>query len=150
MSVACNVVHASDSVEAAMKEVPRFFNPDELYEYNKNDYESSVGTIGIPEFGTDFVKRMLKETKPKTFSDLIRISGLSHGTDVWSGNARNLILENSLSLKDLIACRDDIMVYLIKKGLPPITSFLIMEDVRKGKGLKSEYVELMQQNNISN
>jgi DNA polymerase III subunit alpha, Gram-positive type len=95
-----------------------------------------IGTTGIPEFGTDFVKRMLSETKPQTFSDLIRISGLSHGTDVWTGNARDLVMNNSLSLKELICCRDDIMVYLIRMGLDHSKAFLIMEDVRKGKGLK--------------
>lgn len=110
---------------------------------------NKIGTTGIPEFGTDFVKRMLSETKPQTFSDLIRISGLSHGTDVWTGNARDLVMNNSLTLKELICCRDDIMVYLIRKGLDPSKAFLIMEDVRKGKGLKDEYIELMSNNDVS-
>lgn len=107
------------------------------------DINSPVGTFGIPEFGTRFVRGMLEETRPKTFSELVRISGFSHGTDVWLNNAQELIRSGTATLSEAIACRDDIMTYLLLKGLPPDKAFRIMEDVRKGKGLKSEYLDLM-------
>ncbi len=98
---------------------------------------AEVGTLGIPEFGTRFVRGMLKETKPASFGELVRISGLSHGTDVWSNNAQNLVREKTARLSQVIATRDDIMLYLIQKGLAPGRAFAIMESVRKGKGLSA-------------
>jgi len=109
---------------------------------------TDVGTIGIPEFGTDFVMGMLRETKPKTFAELVRISGLSHGTDVWLGNAQTLIEKKIATLSEVISCRDDIMIYLIHKGVPPSSAFKIMENVRKGKGLKEEEEKLMREYNV--
>ena len=107
-----------------------------------------VGCYGIPEFGTKFVRQMLLDTKPQTFSDLVRISGLSHGTDVWLNNAQYYIKEGYTTLKDCISTRDDIMVYLIYKGLPPKTAFTIMEKVRKGKGVSEEFEAIMREHNV--
>jgi len=107
-----------------------------------------VGSYGVPEFGTKFVRQMLLDTQPKSFSDLVRISGLSHGTDVWINNAQYYIKEGFTTLKDCISTRDDIMVYLLQKDLPPKTAFTIMEKVRKGKGLSEEHEKIMKEHDV--
>ncbi len=109
---------------------------------------SEVGTFAVPEFGTKFVRQMLLDTKPTTFGELMRISGLSHGTDVWTNNAQDLVREGIATLPEVICTRDDIMLYLLQHNLPPLNSFKIMEKVRKGKGLAPEDEELMRENNV--
>ena len=109
---------------------------------------TDLGSLGIPEFGTDFVFQMLRDTKPQKFSDLVRISGLGHGTDVWLGNAQTLILEGKATISTAICTRDDIMTYLIRMGVESSLAFTIMESVRKGKGLKPEWEEVMTANNV--
>jgi DNA polymerase-3 subunit alpha (Gram-positive type) len=112
------------------------------------EYKADAGSLGIPEFGTRFVRQMLEDTKPKTFSDLVRISGLSHGTDVWLNNAQELVRKNTVTIKDVISTRDDIMNYLLQKGLEPLKAFKIMEKVRKGKGLTEEDEALMKEHGV--
>ena len=108
----------------------------------------TTGAIGLPEFGTDFVRRILKETQPKSFDDLISISGLSHGTDVWANNAQDLINKMHLKLSDVVTCRDSIMTYLIKLGVPSETAFSVMETVRKGKGIKEKDMQTINKHNV--
>ncbi|MBQ9505222.1 MAG: PolC-type DNA polymerase III [Lachnospiraceae bacterium] len=120
-----------------------FTSPEPLGIKSEDIRGIKTGTLGIPEYGTNFVIQMLVDTKPQYFSDLIRISGLSHGTDVWTGNAQELVNNMNKTLSDCICCRDDIMIYLIAKGMDPALSFSTMESVRKGKGLKPEMKEAM-------
>ena len=107
-----------------------------------------LGCLGVPEFGTDFAMQMLIDTKPKYFSDLVRIAGLSHGTDVWLGNAQTLIEEGKATISTAICTRDDIMIYLISMGVESSLAFTIMEAVRKGKGLREEWEATMREHNV--
>ncbi|MBO7739485.1 MAG: PolC-type DNA polymerase III, partial [Oscillospiraceae bacterium] len=107
-----------------------------------------TGSIAVPEFGTKVTREMLADTQPKKFSTLVRLSGFSHGTDVWLGNAKDLITSGTASVDEAIGCRDDIMIYLISCGVPPKDSFSIMEKVRKGKGLSPEHEQEMRDNGV--
>ena len=136
-------------------ETMSIFNSTDALGVTPQQINSQVGTYGIPEYGTKFARGMLLDTRPTTFDELIRISGLSHGTDVWLGNAQSLIEQGVVTLQEAICCRDDIMIYLIKKGLPPDKAFKIMESVRKGKVAKGkepkwkdEYIPLMKEHDV--
>lgn len=109
---------------------------------------SKTGTLGIPEFGTRFVRQMLEDTRPSTFAELVQISGLSHGTDVWLNNAQDLIRAGTAVLSDVISTRDDIMTYLIHQGLEAGLAFKIMESVRKGRGLEPEWEDVMRSHGV--
>ncbi len=135
------------------KETMSIFSSTEALGVTPEQIHSEVGTFGVPEFGTKFVRGMLVDTKPKTFAELISISGLSHGTDVWLNNAQELINQGIVTLSEAIGCRDDIMVYLMKMGLEPNHAFKIMETVRKGKALKdpekwAEFVKIMKEHDV--
>ena len=118
------------------KKTMSIFTSTEALGVTTDQIMCNTGTLGIPEFGTPFTIKLVEDTKPKTFAELVKISGLSHGTDVWLGNAQELIANNIVPFKDVIGCRDDIMVYLMYNGLEPIKAFKIMEFVRKGKASK--------------
>ena len=130
------------------KEVMSLFLNTEALGVTPEDIGSETGTFAVPEFGTKFVRQMLVDTKPTSLGELIRISGLSHGTDVWTNNAQTLVQNGTCTLRNAICCRDDIMIYLINRGLPPERSFKIMEQVRKGKKLKPEDEVEMREHNV--
>lgn len=130
------------------KKTMAIFSGTEPLGVTPEQIDSPVGTLGVPEFGTKFVRQMLEDTKPKTFAELIRISGLSHGTDVWLNNAQDLVRSGTATLSEVICTRDDIMTYLMMKDLPPLAAFKIMENVRKGKGLTPEHEELMKEKGV--
>ena len=135
------------------KETMSIFSSTKVLGVTPEQIHSEVGTYGVPEFGTKFVRGILVDTKPTTFNELISISGLSHGTDVWLNNGQELVNQGIVTLSEAIGCRDDIMLYLIKQGLPPKPAFKIMEFVRKGKASKDpekwkEYETMMREYKI--
>ncbi len=130
------------------KDTMSLFTSTKKLDCDLNQINCTVGSLGIPEFGTKFVRQMLIDTQPTTFAELVRISGLSHGTDVWINNAQELVRNKVAELKDVISTRDDIMNYLILMDLKPKLAFKIMENVRKGKGLNDEQIEAMKEKNV--
>ncbi|MGI6435424.1 MAG: PolC-type DNA polymerase III [Syntrophomonadaceae bacterium] len=133
----------ASSVKMGDKTTMQIFSGLDPLGLTAGDINSTVGTFGIPEFGTRFVRQILETTRPTTMSELIRICGLSHGTDVWLNNAQELVQSGLAQLNDVICTRDDIMLYLIKQGMDPQKAFKIMEKVRKGKGVNQEEEEQM-------
>lgn len=129
-------------------QVLALFRGTESLGVSPEDIRSITGTYAIPEFGTRFVRQMLEDTRPTTFSELVRISGLSHGTDVWLNNAQSIIRAGTATLSEVICARDDIMIYLIQKGLDPARAFKIMEGIRKGKGVKDDDESYMQEHQV--
>ena len=141
-------------IRADDPDVMKLFSGTEILGVTPEQIGTPTGMLGIPEFGTNFVRGMVDETHPTTFAELLQLSGLSHGTDVWLGNAQDLIKEGIATLKTVIGCRDDIMVYLMHAGLDPKMAFTIMERVRKGLWLKiseeerNGYIQAMRENNV--
>ena len=123
------------------------FSSDAALKADTRIYHQETGALGLPEFGTRITRSVLEETRPKKFSDLVILSGLTHGTDVWAGNAQELV-RSGHPLDEVIGCRDDIMTYLLDKQLEPIDAFKIMEDVRKGRGLREDQEEKMKTHNV--
>jgi DNA polymerase-3 subunit alpha (Gram-positive type) len=136
------------SIPADDPEVMKIFAGPDVLGVTAEQINSKTGTLGIPEFGTRFVRGMLEQTHPTTFAELLQISGLSHGTDVWLGNAEELISKGETTLSEVIGCRDDIMVYLLHAGLDNSLSFKIMESVRKGKGIPDDWQADMRNHNV--
>ena len=129
-------------------DVMKLFSGTEVLGVTEEQIFSKTGTLGVPEFGTRFVRQMLEQTKPTTFSELLQISGLSHGTDVWLGNAEELIRQHNIPLSEVIGCRDDIMIYLQHQGLDDGLAFNIMEFVRKGRGIPDDWQKEMRNNDV--
>ncbi|OHY29390.1 PolC-type DNA polymerase III [Streptococcus parauberis] len=142
------------TIQADDPGIMALFSGTEILGVTPEQIGTPTGMLGIPEFGTSFVRGMVNETRPTTFAELLQLSGLSHGTDVWLGNAQDLIKEGIATLKTVIGCRDDIMVYLMHAGLEPKMAFTIMERVRKGMWLKiseeerNSYIQAMRKNNV--
>lgn len=135
-------------VDLSDKKVLSIFNGVEALDIKDDNYIFTHGSYAIPEFGTAFVRQMLDDVKPDKFADLVRISGFSHGTDVWLNNAKDYIKSGAATMREVISTRDDIMNYLILKGIENETSFKIMEDVRKNRPLKEEQLKVMKEHGV--
>lgn len=136
------------SIPIGEKKTMALFSGTDSLGVSAEEINCPVGTLGIPEFGTKFVRQMLVDTTPTTFAELIRISGLSHGTDVWLNNAQDLIRDGVAELSEVICTRDDIMLSLIQMGVEPTKAFKIMESVRKGRGLTDDFEQEMIKNKV--
>lgn len=134
---------SSNNIDLGDLSVMELFRSPDALKINSEILQTNTGTLGIPEFGTNFVMQMLIETQPQNFSELVRISGLSHGTNVWTNNAQILVREGRAKLKDVISTREDIMLYLIRAGAENKMAFMTMEKVRKGKGLNADDEAIM-------
>lgn len=130
------------------RKVLSIFNGIEALDIKDSDYKFTHGSYAIPEFGTSFVRQMLDDIKPDKFADLVRISGFSHGTDVWLNNAQDYIRQGIATMREVISTRDDIMNYLMLKGIENKMSFQIMEDVRKNRPLKEEQLNVMKEHGV--
>ena len=155
LSAAADEQAAASQLETANRAMNNYLLSDRdsdndpvMFRFSEDEILCNTGTYGVPEFGTAFVRGMLDETQPDTMEELLRISGLSHGTDVWLGNAQELIASGTATLSECVCCRDDIMNYLINMGCAPKMSFTTMESVRKGKGLKPEMEKEMVDHNV--
>ena len=135
-------------IDLTDRKVLSIFNGIEALDIKDENYKFTHGTYAIPEFGTSFVRQMLDDTKPDKFADLVRISGFSHGTDVWLNNAQDYIKDGTATMREVISTRDDIMNYLILKGIENKTSFDIMEKVRKNKPLSDELLGIMKDHGV--
>ncbi len=134
------------------KDTLSIFTSSKVLGYENDPILGPTGAVAIPEFNTKFTRSMLEDTQPTQFNTLIRLSGFSHGTDVWLGNARDLIVDKVATVDSTVGCRDDIMLYLMDQGVEPLTAFNIMEAVRKGKvkkgGFQDGWVETMKEHNV--
>ncbi len=149
LKIMCETVNIKvEDIPLSDPKVISLFSSDQVLNRKNNFLKVETGALAIPEFGTDFVRGVLRKTKPKNFAELVIISGLTHGENAWANNAETLIDQKVASLKDVIGCRDDIMIYLIDKGLEPKIAFAIMESVRKGKKVAPEFAEKMRAHNV--
>ena len=130
------------------RSVHSVFSSRESLKCKSNVLNQTTGALGLPEFGTNLTRQMLDEIKPQSFADLVMISGLSHGTDVWAGNAQDLLKNNVCDVNGIIACRDDIMIYLMSKGVDNSIAFKTMESVRKGKKIPAEFMDEITKHNV--
>ena len=145
-------VNAREDIPLDDKDTMSIFTSSKVLGFENDDVIGPTGAVAIPEFNTRFTRQMLMDTKPEDFNTLVRLSGFSHGTDVWLGNARDLILNGTASVLETVGCRDDIMLYLISVGVDAKTAFKIMEAVRKGKvkkgGFQDGWVETMHEHDV--
>lgn len=149
LKIMCETINIKvEDIPLSDPQVLSLFSSDKVLKRKNNFLKVDTGALAIPEFGTEFVRGVLRKTKPKNFTELVIISALTHGENVWANNAEDLIDKKICGLKDVIGCRDDIMMYLTEKGLEPKIAFAIMESVRKGKKVAPPFAEIMRAHNV--